>query len=118
MTYKLTREDLASVSDAEMAFSTVRLLAGEEEIPAEFTRGNLYTQTAAAIFFNDALPDCELVFLPGFDDAAAAADLNRCVRAHLASYTPCHQHKIAAVGLMIASVCELRPEGSIAANKA
>lgn len=109
MTYKLTRADLASISDAEMAFSTVRLLAGEEDIPSEFTHGNLYTTTAQAIFFNDTLPNCEMVFLPGFDDATAPADLNRCVRAHLASYTPSHGHKIAAVGLMIATVCELRP---------
>lgn len=109
MTYELTRAALASITDVEMAFGTTRLLAPEAAIPTDFMRGNMFTAVAQAIFFNDTLPDCEMVFLPGFDDEAAPADLNRCVRAHLASYTPSHQHKMAAVGMMIAAVCELRP---------
>lgn len=107
--YKLTRQDLASITDVEMAFSTTRLLAPRDAIPADFARGNTFTALAQAIFFDAPLPDCEMVFLPGFDDEAAPGDLNRCVRAHLASRTPSHQHKMSAVGLMIASVCELRP---------
>lgn len=89
--YTLTRQDIASITDPELAFSTTRLLAPEDAIPADFVHGNIFTAVAQAVLFNDPLPDCEMVFLPGLDDAAAPADLNRCVRAHLASYTPSHQ---------------------------
>lgn len=109
MAYALSRADLGSISDVEAAFSTVRLLPAEEDIPPEFKQGNLYTKVVEALFYGNELPQCEMVFLPGFDDDEAPADLNRCVRAHLKSYSPQQQHKVAGIGLMIAACCELRP---------
>lgn len=109
MAYMLARADLDTVTDVEAAFSTERLLPCWDDVPEAFRRGNLYTKVAEAIFYSTPLPDAEMVFKPTFDDSAAPAALNRCVRAHLQSWGPKHEHKIAGVGLMIAQVCELVP---------
>lgn len=103
MPYAVTPEDLASISDAEMAFSTERLLPPWEDIPEEFRRGNLYTKLAEAIFYGRALPDCEIEMKEGFEPQ----ELNRAVRAHLQSFGPKHEHKIAGVGFMIAQAAVL-----------
>lgn len=107
MTYRITREDLGSITDLDLAFSTERLLPPWEEIPSEFKRGNVYTELVDALFFGAALPDAEMSFRPGFNDDGAAAALNRSVRAHLQSYGTKHEHKIAGIGYLIAQVCEI-----------
>lgn len=108
MAYRLTRDDIASVTDVELAFSTDRLLPMWEDIPEDFRNGNLYTRLAESIFSGSPLQDAEICFRPSFDDQKAPADLNRCVRAHIQSFSPKHQHKIAGVGFMIYRVCEIR----------
>lgn len=105
MTFTLTRSDLDSISDAEVAFSTQRLLPTWDDIPGEFRTGNVYTRLAQAIFFGQSYPAGELVFNQGFEDDGAPAALNRCVRAHLNAFGPRHEHKIAGVGVMISVVC-------------
>lgn len=97
--YALTLEDLTSITDPEHAFGTTRLLPPWEEIPDEFKRGNQYTRLATAIFFGNDLPDGECTFLDGFEGGGPA--LNRAVRAHLRSFAPNHEHKIAGVGYLI-----------------
>jgi hypothetical protein len=109
MPYAITRADLASITDVEMAFSADRLLSAWDDIPNEFKRSNIYTQVADALFDNSILPAAEMTFLDGFDDEQAPAHLNRCVRAHLQSYGPTHEHKIAGVGYMISKVCRIEP---------
>lgn len=104
MAYTLTPADLASVSDLEAAFSTERLLPSWEDIPEEFRRGNLYTELASAIFYGLALPVCEIEMKVGFEPQT----LNRTVRAHLKSFGPKHEHKIAGVGYMISQAAVLR----------
>jgi hypothetical protein len=108
MHYHLTRANIGSISDPELAFSTDRLLPPLDEIPAEFKKGNIYTELAYAIFSNQDLPAAEMEFRPGFQDPEAPAALNRCVRAHLQSFAPKEQHKIAGVGYMISLVCEVK----------
>ena len=107
MAYQLTRSDLDSITDPEVAFSTQRLLPAWDDIPVGFRTGNEYTRLAAAIFFGGEYPNVDLRFNPGFEDEGAPAALNRCVRAHLNSFAPRHEHKIAGVGLMISMVCTL-----------
>lgn len=109
MAYTITRADLASITDLELAFSTDRLLPREDDVPAEFWRRNVYTQIAESILYNLPVRDGELVFRPGFEGDQTIADLMRCLRAHLSSYTAKHQHKIAAVGFMLAQVCTITP---------
>lgn len=108
MAYTLSRADLDTITDVELAFSTDKLLPPWEEVPMEFRRGNLYTAVVSAIFEGRTLPDAEIEFLPGFADEGAVQALNRCVRAHLASYGPKHQHKIAGVAFMMSMVCRIR----------
>ncbi len=103
MAYALTPADLASVTDPEAAFSTERLLPSWEDIPEEFRRGNLYTKLAEAIFYGWELPVCEIEMKEGFEPQ----ELNRAVRAHLQSFGPKHEHKIAGVGFMIAQAAVL-----------
>ncbi|RQV01610.1 hypothetical protein DF039_36975 [Burkholderia cenocepacia] len=106
---------MASINDAEMAFSTERLLPDWSDVPAEFRNGNVYTRIAEAIFYGTKLPDGEVTFRDGFRDDEAASDLQRCVRAHLQSFGPKHEHKIAGVGYMIAHVCEVKEGAAKAA---
>lgn len=108
MAYALARIDLDTITDVEAAFSTDRLLPAWEDVPDSFRRGNLYTKLAEAIFYSTPLPEGEMVFKQTFDDPEAPAALNRCVRAHLQSWGPKHEHKIAGVGFMISQACELR----------
>lgn len=103
MAYNVSLEDMASISDVELAFSTERLLPAWEDIPVEFQRGNRYTELAEAMFCGRALPSCEIEMKDGFDPQA----LNRAVRAHLQSFGPKHEHKIAGVGYMIAQAAVL-----------
>lgn len=103
MPYTLTPAALASITDLEAAFSTMRLLPAWEEIPEGFRRGNRYTELAAAIFYGWELPKGGIEMKEGFDPQA----LNRAVRAHLQSFGPKHEHKIAGVGFMIAQAAIL-----------
>lgn len=111
MAYKLTKDDLASVSDLELAFSTERLLPCWEDIPEDFKKDNPYSQLAEAIFDGRALPALEMEFLEGFEGDGVPQSLNKCVRAHLQSFGPKHQHKIAGVGFMMAQVFRLGSAG-------
>lgn len=103
MTYTLSPEQARSVTDVDIAFGGDHLLPAWEQIPDEFRKGNDYTRLAEAIFFGQPLPDWEMAIRDGFTPEL----LNRVVRAHLGSFGPKHQHKIAGVGLMIARMCTL-----------
>ena len=102
--YVLTPEMLESITDVELAFSTEKLLPPWDQIPEEFKRGggNQYTALAEAIFYGTPMPNGEIEMKPGFSPEA----MNRAVRAHLQSWAPKHEHKIAGVGYMIACACE------------
>lgn len=101
MTYTLTPEQLETITDVEMAFSTEKLLPAWDDIPEDFKRGNKYTAICDAMFFGGPLPNFDIEMKPGFSDKA----LNRAVRAHLQSFSPKHEHKIAGVGYMMACAC-------------
>ncbi|KQW19801.1 MULTISPECIES: hypothetical protein [Pseudomonas] len=112
MAYSLTPEQIASITKPEVAFSTERLLPAWADIPDEFKNGNIYTELASAIFYGTKLPPGTIEFNEGFTPEA----LNNCVRAHLQSFGPKHEHKIAGVGFMIASACTLVPSDSEASQ--
>lgn len=104
MSYTVTPADMASISDAEVTFGTMRLLPAWQDIPQDFGRGNRYTELASALFNGSELPNWEIEMKEGFDPQV----LNRAVRAHLQSFGPKHEHKIAGVGYMIAQAAVLR----------
>lgn len=112
MAYALTPTQVASVTDVEIAFSTTRLLPAWEDIPEDFKRGNLYTRIASAVFYGDSLPNADVQLKPGFQ----REHVSRAIRAHLRSFSPKHEHKIAGVGYMLscATVCSPVPAESAA----
>lgn len=107
MPYTITRADLASINDAEMAFSTDRLLPEWKDIPESFKKPNIYSQIAEALCLGFKMPQGEITFNEGFTDEGVAKDLDRCVRAHVQSWGPSHEHKIAGVGFMMSKVCQI-----------
>ena len=105
MTYAPTGKDLESITDAEVAFSTEKLLPKMVDIPDEFHgSGNIYTKIASAVFFGSKLPDGNVSVNDGIDEGL----LFRAVRAHLGSWAPKHEHKIAGVGYMISKFCTIK----------
>lgn len=109
--YTLTRESLNSISDLEIAFGTTKLLPDYEQVPASFKEdsgGNIYTKLLDNMFADRPLPNGEVVFRPGFEDPEVPNLLSRVVRAHMQSFEPKHQHKIAGLGYLISLVCEIR----------
>ena len=106
--FKLKRESLNTITDVEIAFGTTKLLPPFDAVPDEFKRGNDYTKLLDRLFADQPPPEGEIVFREGFDDADAPALLNRVVRAHLRSFEPKHEHKIAGLGYLISLACEVR----------
>lgn len=105
MTYEITAKQVNSITDVEVAFSTMRFLPPREVIPDSFWEGNTYTGLADAIFFGWALPALSIDIKDGIGPEA----LRRCVEAHLQSWGPQHEHKIAGVGYMISCMATLTP---------
>lgn len=108
MAYEVTPEDMGSIQDVEMAFSTDRLLPAWEDIPQEFRDGNQYTRMAEALMYGWPLPDGTIEMQEGFTPEM----LNRAVRSHLQSYGPKHEHKVAGVGYMMSRACTLTLTGA------
>lgn len=104
MTYAVSLADLESITDAEAAFSTERLLPEWKVVPQDFRDGNLYTKLAEAIFFGTTLPAGDIELKPG----VTPEKLSKAVRAHLQSFGPKHEHKIAGVGYLIAQFATLQ----------
>ncbi|NVL49875.1 hypothetical protein F2S72_08995 [Pseudomonas syringae pv. actinidiae] len=110
MTYTLTAEQIGSITDVEFAFATERLLPAWAVIPEDFKEGNQYTKLASAIFYDRELPNCTIEL----NEGVTPEMLNRCIRAHLASFSTEKSHKIAGVGFMIACASTVTPNHDIA----
>lgn len=106
MTYQLTPEMVESITDADLAFSTVKYLPPEVEIPEDFFEGNIYTQLASSIFYGTKRPKGDLEMHEGFE----IEPMVKCIRAHLGSFAPQHEHKISGVGYMISLMCTITPD--------
>ena len=104
----LKRESLNTITDIEMAFGTTKLLPPLNAVPDEFKRGNDYTKLLDSLFAGQPVPDGEIVFREGFDDADAPALMHRVVMAHLRSFEPKHEHKIAGLGYLLSLACDIR----------
>lgn len=106
--FKLQRELLDTITDVEIAFGTTKLLPAFDTVPEEFKRGNDYTKLLDNLFAGLPMPDGNIAFREGFDDADAPALLKRVVMAHLRSFEPSHEHKIAGLGYLVSQACEVR----------
>jgi hypothetical protein len=101
--YSISASDLSSISDVEIAFGTTKLLPPWEAIPEDFRKGNQYTALVSNLFYGRPLPDSPISIVEGVKHE----DLSRAVHAHLISYAPKHEHKIAGIGYMISKVATL-----------
>ncbi|WP_213664188.1 hypothetical protein [Stutzerimonas stutzeri] len=110
MAYTLTAEQVCSVTDVEQAFGTMRLLPDWDDIPKDFKEGNCYTATVEAIFCGTELPKGTIELI----DNVSPAALNKCVRAHLQSFGPKHEHKIAGVAYLMSCSSTFDPENEAA----
>lgn len=110
MAYSLTPADLASITDIERAFGTIRLLPKWEDIPKEFWDGNLYTQLVDSIFFNTKRPEGAIEVKPEFATEEAQANMHRFIEAHLRTWEPKHEHKTAGVGFALSHIFTLTKE--------
>ena len=106
--YTLERSALDTITKPEQAFGCTRLLPDYDQVPEEFKQGNAYTRLVSCMFSGDPVPDGEVIFRPGFTDPDAAKALLNAVQAHLRSFSPKHEHKIAGVAYMISQACELK----------
>lgn len=106
MPYTLTPEQAASITDPELVFGASRLLPVWDDIPEEFKVGrNVYCKLAASLLYGTELPKLEVTMTDGFTPEV----LQRCVQAHLASFEPKHERKMAGVGFMISKMATLTP---------
>ncbi|MBB4867411.1 hypothetical protein HNP46_006324 [Pseudomonas nitritireducens] len=105
MAYSVTPEQVASITDVEVAFSTERLLPAWDDIPDEFKIGNEYTRLVEAIFYGRPLPQCNIEIADGLEPA----HVQRCTQAHLKSHGPKHEHKMAGVAYMLSCFTKLSP---------
>lgn len=103
LTYSISPDDLKHITDIEIAFGTTKFLPPPAEIPPSFYRGNLYTRVVDAMFANAKVPDAPIQLNEGVDPNL----LYRCVSAHLRSWEPKHEDKIAGIGYMISLLAQL-----------
>lgn len=92
-----------SVNKLEVVWGTTRLLPPKDEIPEEFYKGNVYTQLADAMWCGEPKPNGEVTINPGFEEVPFT-NIQACIMAHLKSFDPQHEHKIAGVGFMISKM--------------
>lgn len=111
MTYQLTQADINSITDLEIAFRTTRLLPQREDIPKEFWDGNCYTNIVDCLFSGVPLPAGEISFNEGFEgDEKGIAKMHRFISAHLGSWEPKHERKIAGLGYALSKIFTYKPE--------
>jgi hypothetical protein len=108
MPYMVTKQDIENTTDVELAFATTRLLPEIGDIPIEFINGNLYTKTVEAIFLGLKSPGYNMKI----NIDVSPGDISKCVAAHLKSFEPTYEHKIAGVGYMLSKIATLSIESA------
>jgi hypothetical protein len=105
-TKRITAKDVSSITDLDVAFGTTQFLPPMDSIPKEYLSGsNIYVQVVEAIFSGSAFPDAELTPVEG----VSPEGLNKIIRAHVSSWEPKHEHKIAGVAYLLSQLCEITP---------
>ena len=92
-------QEVPEVTDAEIAYGTTKALPPYDSLPKDY-RDERKPSSAAIqrIFFNGGnLADYGFTLKEGLD----SAKVHRAIRAHLTSWAPKHEHKIAGVAYLI-----------------
>lgn len=102
MPYSLTPEQIDEISDTEVAFSTMKFLPPMEAIPQEFIDGNTKWNRLFRDWFYYGLKSLKVAPKNGIDSQKAI----RCLKAHIGSFEPKHEHKDAGVAYMMSLLFE------------
>lgn len=106
----ITQSDIDNTSDLEAAFTTTRCLPKWEDIPDEFKKspytGTVYNQIIDAWFCGSPLPEASLTFKEGF--TADGKKVQRFIMAHLRSFEPKHEHKVAGCAYLLSQVITVK----------
>jgi hypothetical protein len=89
-------DTIEDVSDAEIAFGTMKGLPEYDKIPKEFRRSTRFNEFFSHVFYKGS-EDIEITFKDGVDPAKFA----RWFRAHATSWGPKHEHKEAGIAYRI-----------------
>jgi hypothetical protein len=110
----ITQADIDATTPLEEGFATTRCLPPEDIIPEPFwgwykgSTGNLYFFMADALFCGSTMPVAYVTWNDGFREDGEA--LMKWIMAHMRSFTPSHEHKIAGIAYMISQAVTLTPE--------
>jgi hypothetical protein len=105
--YKLTPQKIKSIQDSNLGLGTIKYLPKWNEIPADFKQGNKYTQFCEALFFGKRPEKGDIKCGKEFEELWREKKVIPFLLAHLRSYEPKHEHKIAGVGYMLSQTCTL-----------
>lgn len=104
MTYVLTPEQVKSVTDVEEAFGTIKLLPELDQVPVEFKQNQrIECKVVSSMFYGTEMPEASVVFKDGFEPKSVM----KCFMAHLKSFEPKHERKMAGVAYMMSLVCDI-----------
>lgn len=112
--WSISQTDLDQTNPLEIAWGTTRCLPSEEGIPRDFWpnivgyRGNTYLHLVDALFCGDSVPDVEFSYNEGF----TGNKLMEFTMAHLRSFEPSHEHKIAGLAFMLSKIITFKESSS------
>lgn len=108
--WTLTQADLDATTDLDVAFATTRCLPPEDIIPHDFWPDkvgyahNGYLRLVDALFVGNEVPNMEFTFNEGF----TGNKLMEFTVAHLKSFDPSHEHKIAGIAFMLSKIITIK----------
>lgn len=105
----LSQNDIDSITRDEWMHGTMRFLPALNIIPKQFLQElygpNLYSRMIEAWYTGSTVPFADVSFNPGFRDAAA---IKRFIMAHLNSFDPSHENKIAGCAYLLSQILTLK----------
>lgn len=106
----ITQADIDSIKRGETIWGTTRFLPAWDTIPKCFVREmygpNLYSKFIDAWYSGSPLPDVTVEFNSGFELDGKA--LKRFIMAHLNTFIPDHDHKIAGCAYLLSQVITIK----------
>ena len=98
----ITQEQLNTITDVDVAFSTTKLLPEMKNIPEEFKHNGTKWNKLFSTWFFSGLKELKVTPKKGIDSNSAI----KCIKAHMGSFAPSHQHKEAGVAFMMSQLFE------------
>ena len=104
--WTLTPSDVTSLTGPEKVWGTTKFLPPEDEIPEAFWKGNIYTRLVDSMWANEERPKGQVNIREQFKGIPFPV-LHGFIMAHLTSFQPKHEHKIAGTAYMVYAMMEI-----------